>query len=192
MIILASGSKIRASLLRAAGVSFEVVSPGVDEARVKAEMVGATPAEVAAALAERKALTVSERREGLVIGADQTLEFEGRLYDKADNLTEARERLADLRGHTHCLNAGVALTRGGDVLWRHTARSALVMRDFSDAWLDAYLVRNPQVLASVGCYELEGEGVQMFDAIDGDYFAILGLPMTGLLAALRQYGALAS
>ena len=190
MIILASGSQIRAHLLRAAHIPFEAVSPGVDEAAVKAEMANATPAQMAEILAERKALAVSRNRPGLVIGADQTMAFEGRLYDKAESLDEARDRLLMLRGQTHHLNAGVVLARDGEVIWRDLAISRLTMRDFSDGWLEGYLARNPQVLASVGCYELEGEGVQLFDRIDGDYFAILGLPMTGLLAALRREGAL--
>jgi septum formation protein len=190
VITLASGSQIRASLLRGASIPFEAVSPGVDEAAVKTEMAGAAPAQIAEILAERKAVAVSRQRPGLVIGADQTMEFEGRLYDKAESLAEARDRLLMLRGQTHHLNAGVVLARDGEVIWRDLAISRLTMRDFSDGWLEGYLARNPQVLASVGCYELEGEGVQLFDRIDGDYFAILGLPMTGLLAALRREGAL--
>ena len=191
MIVLASGSKIRASLLRAAHVPFEAVPPGVDEQAVKAGLPGASPGQAAAILAERKALAVSAARPAdLVIGADQTLEFEGRLYDKAESLGEARERLLLLRGHTHHLNAGVVLARNGQIVWRDLVVSRLTMRDFSQAWLAGYMARNPQVLASVGCYELEGEGVQLFDHIDGDYFAILGLPLMGLLAALRRAGAL--
>lgn len=193
MIVLASGSKIRASLLRAAHIPFETVSPGVDEAAVKAELSSATPGQIAAILAERKALAVSAvRLDDLVIGADQTLEFEDRLYDKAESLDEARTRLLMLRGRTHHLNAGIVLARGGQVVWRDLVVSRLTMRPFSDGWLDGYLARNPQVLASVGCYELEGEGVQLFDHIDGDFFAILGLPLTGLMAALRREGALGS
>lgn len=191
MIVLASGSKIRADLLRAAHIPFEGVSPGVDEAAVKADLPAASPGQVAAILAERKALAVSRLRPAdLVIGADQTLDFEGKLYDKAVGLGEARERLLMLRGRTHHLNAGIVLARGGQAVWRDLVVSRLTMRDFSHAWLDGYLARNPQVLASVGCYELEGEGVQLFDHIAGDYFAILGLPLTGLLAALRREGGL--
>lgn len=191
MIVLASGSRIRAAILRGAGVAFETASPGVDEAAVKAQMAAATPAQVAEALAERKALAVSVARpDDLVIGADQTLAYDDRLFDKAESLEEARERLLMLRGRTHHLNAGVVLALGGEVVWRTLAVSRLTMREFSDAWLDRYLACNPQVLASVGCYELEGEGVQLFDHIDGDYFAILGLPLLGLLAELRRRGGL--
>ena len=95
-----------------------------------------------------------------------------------------------MRGRTHNLHAAVSLARQGVVLWRETVTVSLTMRDFSDAWLDGYLARNPQVLSSVGCYQLEGEGVQLFSRIDGDYFAILGLPLVGLLEALRHEGAL--
>jgi septum formation protein len=191
VIILASGSKIRGQLLRAAHIPFEAISPGVDEDQVKAELVSATPGQIASILAERKALAVSTKRPGdLVIGADQTLEFEERLYDKSASLAEARERVLMLRGRTHHLNAGVVLARDGQVVWQDLVVSRLTVRDFSDGWLDGYLARNPQVLASVGCYELEGEGVQLFDRIDGDFFAVLGLPLTGLIAALRREGAL--
>ncbi len=190
MIVLASQSAIRAAVLKSAGVPVEKDSPGVDEDLVKQRLAGQSPAAIASALADEKALAVSRRREGLVIGADQTLDFEGRLFDKARDLAEARERLCMLRGQTHRLHAGVTLARGDKVVWRTTATSTLRMRAFSDAFLDAYLARNPQVLASVGCYELEGEGVQLFEAIEGDYFAILGLPLLGLLDTLRREGAL--
>jgi len=191
-LVLASGSQIRAQLLRQAGIAFTVEKPGVDEDAVKAELADATPFEIAGELAVRKALAVSERRPGWVIGADQTMELEGRLYDKAADLAEARARLLSLRGKTHNLNAGVALATGGRIVWRDTVVSRLTVRNFSEDWLDGYLARNPQVLASVACYELEGEGVQMFSAIEADFFAVLGLPMTGLLAALRDHGVIPS
>lgn len=192
MITLASQSAIRAKVLAAAGIAVEKASPGVDEDVLKATMADATPARIATALADEKALAVSRRREGLVIGADQTLDFEGRLFDKAKDLAEARERLLMLRGKTHRLHAGVSLARGDEVIWRTLSTSTLTMRDFSEAFLDDYLARNPQVLASVGCYELEGEGVQLFDKVEGDYFAILGLPLLGLMQALRDEGVLSA
>ena len=191
MITLASASIVRASLLKAAGVAFEVATSGVDEARVKDRMLteGATPAQVAAVLAETKAVAVANTRPGLVIGADQTLEFDGALYDKAADLAEARQRLRTLRGRTHQLHAAVATARDGRRLWGETVTTTLTMRDFSDAFLDDYLDRNAEAaLWSVGCYELEGEGIQLFDRFDGDYFSILGLPLTGLLAHLRAEG----
>jgi septum formation protein len=193
-LILASQSRVRADLLRAAGVEFETRSPGVDEDAVKTELSHATPREIAGALADRKALALAGYGSGeaLVIGADQTLEYEGRLFDKSATREEAQARLWLLRGRTHNLHSAVSLARGGKVLWRETDTASLTMRDFSDAWLEGYLDRNPGVLSSVGCYQLEGEGVQLFSRIDGDYFAILGLPLTGLLEALRREGALAS
>lgn len=193
-VTLASQSRVRARLLAAAGVAFETASPGVDEAAVKRSLPGAAPREVASALARRKALALCVHgvREGLLIGADQTLEYNGRLFDKADTLEEARARLLVLRGATHNLHSAVAVARDGEVVWAETATASLTMREFSYAWLDGYLARNPQVLASVGCYELEGEGAQLFSRVDGDYFAILGLPLMGLLECLRREGALAS
>lgn len=191
-LVLASKSAVRARLLAAAGVEFEAVDSGVDEAEAKADLAGQTPDTVALALAEAKALRVSTARpDALVIGADQTLDFEGRLFDKAASVAEARARLVMLRGRSHRLHAGIAVSRGDRIVWRKCATSSLTMRDFSDAWLDAYMARNPgPALASVGCYELEGEGAQLFERIIGDYFAILGLPLLGLLECLRKEGVL--
>ena len=191
MITLASASAARASLLKAAGVAFEVATSGVDETQTKDRLLaeGSTPAEIAGALAEAKAVAVSKSMGGLVIGADQTLEFEGALYDKAASLGEAKARLRTLRGRTHRLHAAVVTARDGRRLWGETITSTLTMRDFSDDFLEGYVDRNPDAaLGSVGCYELEGEGIQLFEHIDGDYFAILGLPLTGLLAHLREEG----
>ena len=189
-VTLASKSAIRASLLRAAGVVVSTASPGVDEDAVKAEMAGASPREIAVALADRKALALSGKREGLVIGADQTLEFEGRSFDKAADVDEARERLIMLRGKTHELHAAVAVAQGGEVIWRDVASVRLTMRPFTDIFLAAYLAGNEGALSSVGCYQLEGEGAQLFSSIEGDYFAILGLPLLSLLDCLRREGAL--
>ena len=193
-LILASQSAVRASLLRAAGLTFETASPGVDEDAVKAAHPGAPPREIAAILADKKALAIAAygRTDALVIGADQTLEYDGRLFDKAQSIEEARARLFLLRGRTHNLHSAVTLARKGEVLWRETVTASLTMREFSDAWLDHYLACNPEVLSSVGCYQLEGMGVQLFSRIDGDYFAILGLPLTQLLETVRREGAIPS
>lgn len=191
-VTLASQSRVRGDLLRAAGVAIETASPGVDEDAVKRRLTSSSPREIAGVLADDKALAVARVRDGFVIGADQTLELEGRLYDKAANVAEARERLLEFRGKPHELHAAVSLARGGAVVWRETVTATLTMRDFSNAWLDAYLAAHGQeVLSSVGCYQLENVGVQLFSAIEGDYFAILGLPMLGLLEALRREGVLA-
>jgi len=193
-LVLASRSRVRARLLTDAGVAFEAIDSGFDEACAKKRLAQGSPAEVAAALAGEKSLAGSARRpEALVIGADQTLEAEGRLFDKASSLGEARERLALLRGGAHQLHSAAAVARDGEIVWRRAESATLVMRAFSDAFLDAYLARNARAaLTSVGGYELEGEGVQLFERIEGDYFAILGLPLFGLLGFLREAGALAA
>lgn len=193
MITLASKSSARQAVLKAAGVVFETASAGVDEAAVKDSLLaeGATPRDVADALAEMKAVKASRGRPGLVIGADQTLDLEGRLFDKAETLEEARERLALLRGKVHKLHSAVVVAQDGVPIWREVPAATLSMRPFSDAFLDGYLARHGEgILSSVGCYRLEDEGVQLFDRIDGDYFTILGLPLTGLLDLLRRHGAL--
>ena len=148
---------------------------------------------MADALAELKAFKVSTKRPGLVIGSDQTLDLDGVLYDKVDTVEAARERLVQLRGKVHKLHSAVVVARDGQPIWRVVETTKLSVRSFSDAWLDGYLERNaPDILSSVGCYFLEGEGVQLFDRIDGDYFAILGLPVVGLFDFLRVHGALES
>jgi septum formation protein len=192
-VVLASASASRASLLRAAGVPVLVIPSTVDEAVSKARMLaqGARPEAIAQGLAELKARAVSQTHQGLVIGADQTLDLDGVLYDKPRDLAESRQRLRTLRGRTHRLHAAVAVAHEGGLLWSAFDSATLSMRDFSDGYLDAYLARHGEaVIASTGAYLLEGEGIQLFDRIDGDYFAILGLPLLGLLAFLRRRGAL--
>lgn len=192
-IILASQSAARSQLLAGAGVVFDKIVSGVDEDLVKARIQadGGGPKAVARALADIKAVTVSDLQPGLVIGADQTLEFEGALHDKAENLAAARARLLALRGKPHHLHSAVTLAQDGQVLWSETACATLTLRDFSEDFLDAYLdMEGEALLGSVGCYRLEGPGAQLFAQIEGDYFAILGLPLLGLLHQLRQRGAL--
>ncbi len=194
-IILASKSAARAQLLAGAGVAFEVTGSGVDEDVIKQQLLadGAAPRDVALTLARTKALAVSAGRPGLVIGADQTLDLAGVLFDKAPTLADARERLQRLRGRRHQLHSGVAVAEGGAIRWSEVQTAELSMRDFSDAFLEDYLARNAEAaLSSVGGYQLEGEGLQLFDRIDGDYFTILGLPMLGLLTVLREDGAVAT
>ena len=145
------------------------------------------------ALAEAKACAVYDLapRDGLIIGADQILECDGVLYDKPGDMEEARANLMTFRGKTHFLVGAGALIENGDMVWSHCGRVALTMRDFSDAFLDAYLAEaGPAILSSVGCYQLEGLGAHLFDAIDGDYFSILGLPLLPLLDGLRAHGGL--
>lgn len=193
-LILASGSATRVSLLTAAGIAFDAVSPNVDEEAVKDSLLAerAPPRDIADALAALKASKVSNSHPGaLVIGADLVLVFEGELISKSPDLDEARKLLRRLSGKTHELIAGVVLAKEGSIVWRHVARVQLTMHPLSNAFLDAYLVpEREELLSSVGCYHLEREGIQLFSKIDGDYFTVLGLPMLPLLNALREFGAL--
>ena len=194
-LILASKSAARRAVLDGAGVPYEATGSGVDEDIVKAELLatGAGPKAVAEVLAERKALAVSAGRPGLVIGADQTLDLEGRLHDKVESLEAARRRLVELRGKPHQLHSAVVIAEGDRIVWRQTESATLAMRHVSDAFLADYLAAEGEAaLGSVGCYRLEGMGVQLFERIEGDYFTILGLPLMGLLAYLRERGVLTS
>ncbi len=195
MITLASKSAARRAVLEGAGVPFEAVDSRFDEETAKTGFLarGLSPKEIAEALAEAKAIKVSAGRPGLVIGADQTLEFEGRLYDKAATLEEARDRLKLLRGKPHRLHSAVVAAQDGAPIWREIVSATLTMRDFSDAFLEDYLAaEGAAALGSVGCYRLEGPGAQLFAKIEGDYFTILGLPLMGLLDLLRRHKVLAA
>jgi len=195
-IILASGSSARRVMLAAAGVAFEVEPAQIDEKALTDQFVGHTtcapPFDLAQFLADEKALDVSARRAGfLVIGSDQVLAKGGRLFSKAKDRAGARETLLALRGKTHQLHSAVSIVRDGKILWSNVQTVSLTMRAFSDAFLDSYLDSAGQaVLSSVGCYELEGRGVQLFETIEGDYFTVLGMPLLPLLGALRARGAL--
>ena len=192
-VILASKSAARRAVLDGAGVSYEALVAGVDEDAVKASLLaeGAGPRDIADALAELKAIRVSRGRREFVIGSDQTLDLDGQLYDKADSVEAARERLKLLRGKTHRLHSAVVVAKAGTPIWREVVTASLTMREFSDAFLEAYLAsEGPHALGSVGCYRLEGPGAQLFSKIEGDYFAILGLPLMGLLDLLRRHGEL--
>lgn len=198
-LILGSGSAVRAMLLSQAGVEFEVVTSQVDEDEIKAgfsksEQLGDTgfaTDKLALKLAEAKALAVAAKRpDALVIGADQILSCEGRRFDKPKDLDEARTNLKFFRGKPHILHGGIAIAQGDAIVWGHSDRATLTMRGFTDAFLDDYLARlGDEVLKSVGCYQMEGPGVQLFERIEGDYFTILGLPLLALLAELRRLAA---
>lgn len=193
-VVLASKSAARRQLLQGAGVPFEAAVSGVDEDAVKIAMLaeGAGARDVADALAEVKALKLSRTRPEFIVGADQTLEFEGQLYDKVGTLDAARERLRAMRGKPHKLHSAVVVAKDGAPIWREMATATLTMRPFSDAFLEAYLEQEgAHALDSVGCYRLEGPGAQLFSEIEGDYFAILGLPLLGLLDLLRRHGVIA-
>jgi septum formation protein len=186
--ILASGSASRRTLLSNAGVDFEVDPADVDEGVLKAQFAG-SPADLALHLAETKALAVSTRRDGLVLGADQVLELDGAAYDKARSTQEASERLTMLRGKAHYLKGGVVLARGNDIVWRHQSSAKLTMRAWSDAFHTRYLAEAGDILTKgVGAYAFEGLGAQLFEKVEGDFFSILGLPLLPVLGALREHG----
>jgi septum formation protein len=194
-LILASGSATRRKMLEDAGVPVVVEKPRVDEEAVKAGLraEGLAPREQADALAEVKALSVSRLRSGLVLGADQMLALGDQAFDKPANRAEARAQLQALRGKTHALMTAAVIARDGQAIWRHVDAPRLSMRSFSDAFLDDYLDRVGEgALASVGGYQLEGLGAQLFSRIDGDYFSVLGLPLMPLLSYLRDIGEIAS
>lgn len=192
-IILASGSAVRAAILNGAGVAYEQARPDVDEAAIKRarEEAGAGLEETAMALAEAKALAVKGGPDALVVGADQILEFQGRGYDKAADLAEARARLLELQGDDHTLINAVAVAREGDIVWRHLDRPRLFMRKMDAGEIDAYLAAaGEDILTSVGAYQVEGPGARLLHRIEGDYFAVLGLSLFPLLDCLRAHGAL--
>jgi septum formation protein len=186
MLILASHSEARKTLLSQAGFAFSVVLAGVDERKIEA---GTDGHEVALLLAQRKAEAVSLIHPGaLVIGADQTLALGTTLLHKPADLNEAAAQLDLLRGRTHRLHAAVALVRDGELLWSDVQSADLTMRNFSPTERDTVLaLEGDAVLHSVGGYRLEGPSIRLFETISGDYFTILGLPLLPLIAALRQF-----
>lgn len=193
-IVLASGSRPRADMLANAGVPFTVDPAAVDESAVKSSMraSGADAATAAEALAATKAQQVSRRHvDSLVIGADQMLVCDGDWFDKPEDATMARRHLARLRGRSHELISAVCVVQGGTVLWHHVDAASLTMRPFSDRFIDEYLEKmGEKITATVGGYELEGLGAQLFSRIAGDCFTILGMPLLPLLDFLRGHGVL--
>lgn len=191
-LVLASTSPARAAMLKAAGVTVALAAPRIDERALDAQWTaeGRSPEEIARLLAEAKARDVGARTPGaVVIGADQTLALGSRRFSKPASREAARDHLLAFRGRIHHLHSGVALVRNGTVLFSTVASAAMHVRAFSDAFLDTYLAAmGEEVTRSVGCYQLEGAGIQLFERIDGDYFTILGMPLLPLLAALRSEG----
>src|SRR5687768_10846052 len=193
-IVLASGSQFRKAMLEAAGVDIDVVPAKIDERTVEKtlEGTGASPEDVAQVLAEAKALDVSERQPGrLVLGCDQTLSLGDELFHKPQDMEDARRHLLKLSGRTHQLNSAAVLARNGEALWREVGIARLTMRKLEPGFIGRHLARvGPMALNSVGAYQIEGEGIQLFDKIDGDHFTIVGLPLLPLLKELRAMGAI--
>ncbi|WP_047453828.1 Maf-like protein [Rhizobium rhizogenes] len=193
-LILASSSPFRRMLMENAGLHFQAIAADIDERAIEAplEQDGAGPDAVALVLAKAKAKEVSDRFPGsLVIGSDQTMSLGSQVFHKPKTMAEAKNHLQSLSGKTHRLNSGIALALNGDIIWEHVSHAELTMRDLSAEFIHRYLTRvGDKAFSSVGAYQLEGEGIQLFSKIDGDYFTILGLPMLPLLQKLRELRAI--
>lgn len=192
-LILASGSAIRREILDGAGLTYEVIIRPVDEAAIKDAMLAenARLRDIADALAEAKAMRVSRQMPGLVIGADQVMVMKNdagqdQLFDKPKDMDEVRARLLSMRGKKHELLGAVVICENGMPVWRHLSRTKLWVREFSEAFLDWYIKTEGEVLMkSVGAYRFEGPGSQLFEKVDGGFFAILGLDLLPVLDYLR-------
>ncbi|SOH93269.1 septum formation protein [Monaibacterium marinum] len=193
-LILASSSSARSKMLRDAGVAHRVDVSRVDEDAVKRAMLaeGAPPRDIADKLAELKGLRVSARNgSDFVLSADQVLVSAGKLYDKAQNADELRAQLRELRGTSHELLSAAVICEGGRPVWRHIGRAQLIMRSFSDTYLEEYVTDGGAALfETVGGYKLEEKGAQLFSRVQGDYFSVLGLPLLEVLGFLRARGIL--
>lgn len=194
-VILASGSASRRAVLAAAGIEAEAIKPNVDEDSIKAALRadGASVRDQAMALAELKAVKISRTRPGLVIGGDQMLNLSEVAFDKPKDLAEAKSHLQRLSGQPHHLETALVICQNGEPIWRHLARPKLKVRILSDAFIDDYIEAcGKALLSTVGAYQLEGRGAQLFETIEGDFFSILGLPLLPLLEYFRTRGILTS
>jgi len=196
-LILASSSKSRAKLLEAAGLSFIVEPPGLDESAMRQAVAGdeaLAPHDVAEVLARAKAEAVSEvASKAYVIGGDQVLAFGDVIMSKPDSMETARRQLLDLSGKMHTLHTSVAVATNGETIWTETTMATLTMRKLSRQFIGRYLAAaGEEVLSSVGAYQIESLGIELFEKIDGDYFSILGLPLLPLLDTLRREGVIES
>lgn len=191
-IVLASASLARRQMLEAAALNFDIQPSAIDEDALKSDVSRLGASDVAIRLAIAKAKAISDLHpEAAVIGSDQVLEFAGALLSKPVDLAEARRHLQLLRGQTHHLHSAAAIVIDGRTTWAAVRTARLVMRTFSDTFLDSYIVSEQDwICQSVGAYRIEGRGVQLFEEIDGDHFTILGMPLLELLKELRRQGAI--
>lgn len=191
-LILASGSKIRASILDQAGITYQVERPDVDEAKIKEECAAAGEDLVTTAqiLADQKALKVAKntQNDDFILASDQILEFQGRGFDKPQSMAEAKTRLQEIQGETHTLINAVTIAQNKKIVFRHIDRPMLHLRMMTDLEIDTYLREaGEDILSSVGAYQVEKLGARLFDRIEGDYFAVLGLSIFPVLAFLRDH-----
>lgn len=193
-VVLGSASSVRRRLLEAAGLQFDVLASSVDEDAVREALLDVDPVDVAEVLARAKTEDVARRiAADVVIGADQVLALGDELFTKPADMAEARAQLLALKGRRHHLHSAVAIAQDDGISWVHVDTVEVTMRDYSPAFVGRYLsAAGDDALASVGCYQLEGPGVQLIEKISGDYFTVLGLPLMPLLAELRRIGALDS
>jgi septum formation protein len=195
-LLLASASPIRLALLRNAGLDVVAQPARIDEGAIRQSLAaeGAAPREMADVLAEYKARKLADLNPAsLVLGCDQVLDFEGKAWSKPEDVEQARAQLKTLRGRSHHLHSALVLYHEGQPIWRSVGSARLTMHQVSDAYLESYLGRVwPAIASSVGGYQIEGEGIRLFSAIEGDYFTILGLPLVPLLSYLALRGFIAS
>lgn len=196
-LILATASKIRAQLLEAAGLAFIVEPSGLDEGAMRQAVSGEKslePYDVAELLARAKAEAVSDvAKSAFVVGGDQVLAIQDRILAKPGSMEDARKQLLELSGKAHTLHTSVVVAKDGEAIWAHTEAATLVMRKLTPQFVGRYLAAAGEaVLSSVGAYQIESIGIQLFERIEGDYFSILGLPLLPLLDTLRREGAIQS
>ena len=187
-LLLASGSKTRAEILKKAKIGFKVVEHGVDEEELKTSLNELSPKDISIQLSEIKAIKPSMKySEDFVIGADQVLDFNGTLINKAAHIQEAKKQLLDLNGKTHKLITAITIAKNGVIVWKHYDVAKITMRELSEKQIDEYLNNmDKETLGCVGVYAIEQEGIKLLNKIDGDYFSILGLPLLPLTQFLWQ------